>query len=84
MSPKSTPQRLQDDIIPIVCARCGEEKPAGDFVSKRKSAGNTKNCLECRNQCNSHNSRSRGAIRPPRPAGRPGQSSERRPWCGCC
>ncbi|KAH6985505.1 hypothetical protein EDB80DRAFT_229201 [Ilyonectria destructans] len=54
MSPKSTPQGLQDDLISIVCARCGEEKPAGDFVSKRKSAGKTKNCLGCRSQCNSH------------------------------
>ncbi|KAH6977659.1 hypothetical protein EDB80DRAFT_738230, partial [Ilyonectria destructans] len=62
MNPKPAPQRLQDDIISIVCARCGEEKPAGDFVSKVKSAGNTKNCLDCRTQNNSHYSRSRGAI----------------------
>ncbi|KJK85270.1 hypothetical protein H633G_10889, partial [Metarhizium anisopliae BRIP 53284] len=33
-----------------LCARCGEKKPTGDFVSKRKSARNTKNCLDCRNQ----------------------------------
>ncbi|KAF6519532.1 hypothetical protein HZS61_008968 [Fusarium oxysporum f. sp. conglutinans] len=50
------------DIIPIVCARCGKERPAGDFVSKRKSAGNTKNCLDCRNKNNSHYSRSRDAT----------------------
>ncbi|KAH7137739.1 hypothetical protein EDB81DRAFT_800595, partial [Dactylonectria macrodidyma] len=30
------------DIISVVCARCREERPAGDFVSKRKSAGNTR------------------------------------------
>ena len=42
------------DMISIVCARCGEARPAGDFVSKRKSAGNTKNCLDCRNKNNSH------------------------------
>ncbi|KAH7115614.1 hypothetical protein EDB81DRAFT_820137 [Dactylonectria macrodidyma] len=29
------------DIISVVCARCREERPAGDFVSKRKSARNT-------------------------------------------
>ncbi|KHO10936.1 Ankyrin repeat-containing domain protein [Metarhizium robertsii ARSEF 23] len=33
-----------------LCARCGEKKPTDDFVSKRKSARNTKNCLDCRNQ----------------------------------
>lgn len=54
MTPKSTLQGPRDDIISIVCARCGEEKPAGDFVSQRRSAGNTKNCLDCRNQLNSH------------------------------
>ncbi|KAH7114578.1 hypothetical protein B0J13DRAFT_240276 [Dactylonectria estremocensis] len=42
------------DIISVVCARCREERPAGDFVSKRKSAGNTKNCLDCRNKNDSH------------------------------
>ncbi|KAH6983750.1 hypothetical protein EDB80DRAFT_735247 [Ilyonectria destructans] len=62
MHPKSTPQGLQDDLMSIVCARCGEKKPAGGFVSKRKSAGNTKNCLECRSRCNSHRSRSKGAT----------------------
>ncbi|KAM4062084.1 hypothetical protein HRG_013542 [Hirsutella rhossiliensis] len=30
------------------------EKPAGDFVSKRKSVGKAKTCLACRSQCNSH------------------------------
>jgi hypothetical protein len=42
------------DIISIICARCGEERPAGDFVSKRKSAESTKNCLDCRNKNDSH------------------------------
>ncbi|KAH8654283.1 hypothetical protein BGZ61DRAFT_467766, partial [Ilyonectria robusta] len=58
----STPQELQDDMISIVCVRCGEEKPAGDFIGKRKSVGHTKNCQDCRNQRSSHYSRSRGAI----------------------
>lgn len=39
---------------PIVCARCGEKKTACDFVSKKKSARATKNCLACRNKNNSH------------------------------
>ncbi|KAH6985489.1 hypothetical protein EDB80DRAFT_228909 [Ilyonectria destructans] len=66
MHPKSTPQGLQDDLVSIVCARCGEKKPAGDFVSKRKSAGNTKNCLECRSRCNSHIQRRDPDIKKPR------------------
>ncbi|KJZ69841.1 hypothetical protein HIM_10769 [Hirsutella minnesotensis 3608] len=54
MSSRSTPQGLQDYLASIVCARCGEKKPAGDFVSNRKSGGTTKNCLDCRSQCSSH------------------------------
>ncbi|KAH7111560.1 hypothetical protein EDB81DRAFT_310183 [Dactylonectria macrodidyma] len=50
------------DIISVVCARCREERPAGDFVSKRKSAGNTKNRLDCRNKNDSYYSRSRDAT----------------------
>ncbi|KAH8660997.1 hypothetical protein BGZ61DRAFT_464454 [Ilyonectria robusta] len=51
---RSTPQELQDEMISIVCVRCGEEKPAGDFIGKRKSVGHTKNCQDCRNQRSSH------------------------------
>ncbi|EXU94564.1 hypothetical protein X797_012364 [Metarhizium robertsii] len=72
---------LQDDIISIVCVLCGEEKPAGDIVGKRKSVGHTRNCLDCRNQRSSHVSpvsQSRGVIQTlrdlavrPSPAERP-------------
>lgn len=41
-------------MLPAVYARCDEEKPPCDFVSKTKSARATKNCLECRNKNNSH------------------------------
>jgi hypothetical protein len=52
------------DMVSVVCARCGEERPAGEFVSKRKSAENTKNCLDCRNKNDFHvRSRSHSAER---------------------
>ncbi|OAQ57459.1 hypothetical protein VFPPC_17172 [Pochonia chlamydosporia 170] len=54
MSSESSYSRARAYSVSIVCARCGEKKPTGDFVSKRKSVGNTKNCLDCRNQRNSH------------------------------
>lgn len=40
---------LNDNLVSVVCARCGGKEPAGDFASKRKSAGKAKNCLDCRN-----------------------------------
>ena len=49
MGPASTYDLVEDNLISVVCARCGDKKPAGDFVSKRKSAGKAKNCLDCRN-----------------------------------
>ncbi|KAK8912669.1 hypothetical protein VCV18_012348 [Metarhizium anisopliae] len=30
--------QAQDDLISVVCARCGEEKPAGDFRSRSRDA----------------------------------------------
>ncbi|KAJ0127175.1 Uncharacterized protein HZ326_29718 [Fusarium oxysporum f. sp. albedinis] len=41
---------LLHHVLSIVCVCCGEEKPAGGFVSKRKSVPSTRNCLTCCNQ----------------------------------
>ncbi|KAM4059090.1 hypothetical protein HRG_013098 [Hirsutella rhossiliensis] len=49
----------QGGVVSIVCIRCGEEKPAQDFLGRRKSAGHTKSCLGCRNKRAYHYSRSR-------------------------
>lgn len=43
-------------MIPVICARCGEEKPAVDFVSKKTPAGTPRSCSSCRSQRTGHSS----------------------------
>ncbi|KJZ72272.1 hypothetical protein HIM_04084 [Hirsutella minnesotensis 3608] len=54
MSPVPTHRGAQDGVVSIVCIRCREEKPAEDFLTRRKSVGHTRSCLSCRNQRASH------------------------------
>lgn len=51
---------VEDNLVSVVCARCGKKEPAGDFASKRKSAAKAKSSLDCRNFGNSY--RKRGPI----------------------
>ncbi|KAH7461808.1 hypothetical protein FOMA001_g3573 [Fusarium oxysporum f. sp. matthiolae] len=48
------PEELSTDLLFVVCARCGEERPESAFRAKRQSAGQTKQCIDCRNQRVSH------------------------------
>ncbi|KAH7110961.1 hypothetical protein EDB81DRAFT_369466 [Dactylonectria macrodidyma] len=48
------PEELSNDVLFVVCARCGEERPESAFTAKRQSAGQTKQCIDCRNQRVSH------------------------------
>ncbi|KAJ0130082.1 Uncharacterized protein HZ326_26805, partial [Fusarium oxysporum f. sp. albedinis] len=48
------PEESSTDLLFVVCARCGEERPKSAFTAKRQSAGQTKQCIDCRNQRVSH------------------------------
>ncbi|KAH7462394.1 hypothetical protein FOMA001_g18523 [Fusarium oxysporum f. sp. matthiolae] len=48
------PEESSTDLLFVVCARCGEERPKSAFRAKRQSAGQTKQCIDCRNQRVSH------------------------------
>ncbi|KNB13921.1 hypothetical protein FOXG_12538 [Fusarium oxysporum f. sp. lycopersici 4287] len=56
------PEELSTDLLFVVCARCGEERPESAFRAKRQSAGQTKQCIDCRNQRVSHHSRSKVVL----------------------
>ncbi|KAH8669327.1 hypothetical protein BGZ61DRAFT_460882 [Ilyonectria robusta] len=47
-------EELSNDLLFVVCARCGEEKPESHFTAKRQSAGPTKQCIDCRKQRVAH------------------------------
>ncbi|KAF6527929.1 hypothetical protein HZS61_008231 [Fusarium oxysporum f. sp. conglutinans] len=56
------PEESSTDLLFVVCARCGEERPKSAFRAKRQSAGQTKQCIDCRNQRVSHHSRSKVVL----------------------
>ncbi|KAG7432361.1 ATP-dependent DNA helicase pif1 [Fusarium oxysporum f. sp. raphani] len=56
------PEESSTDLLFVVCARCGEERPKSAFTAKRQSAGQTKQCIDCRNQRVSHHSRSKVVL----------------------
>ncbi|KAH7124940.1 hypothetical protein B0J13DRAFT_611947 [Dactylonectria estremocensis] len=47
-------KEFSNDLLFVVCARCGEERPESAFRVKRQSAEQTKQCIDCRNQRVSH------------------------------